>query len=117
MVDLDGRDRPRRGDERVVAFELEDVDAVADDGIQRQFERAESIEEIIGGRLEQREVGLVIDAEHLGVGALATLGAFEFDEAVVGDELRGDEHAVAGRTAPRPWKSRGFFFDHGRKKS
>ena len=35
--------------------------------------------------------------DHFGVSALSALGAFEFDKTVVGDELRRDEHAVAGQ--------------------
>ena len=70
MRHLDGGDRPGRGHQRVVAFELEHVDAVADDGVQRQFQRLEAGEEVVGRGLEQGEIGLVVDAEHFGVGPL-----------------------------------------------
>ena len=94
--DLNGRDGAGRGDERVVALQLEDVDAVANDGVLDEFERRDAGEEVLGVWFEQGEVGLVVDVRHARVGLLAALGAFEFDVVVVGHELRGDEHAVTG---------------------
>ena len=92
---LNGRDGAGGGHQRVVAFELEHVDAVADHGVERQVKRFEPGEKIVRSRLEKGEVGFVVHTEHLGIGALAALGAFQFDEAVVGNQLRRDQHPVA----------------------
>ena len=100
VSDFDGGDWAGGRDQRVVAFELQDVDAVAHHGVESQVQRLQAVEEVVGGRLEQCEVGLVVDGEHFRVGFLAALGALQFDVAVVGDELRGHEHAVAGDHRP-----------------
>ena len=83
-----------RHDERAGRFQLPGRKSIADHGVEREFERLQAVEKLLIDRLEQGEIGFVIDHDHVGRGFLARFRPLQLDIILVRHQVGRDEHAI-----------------------